>query len=236
MKLKASEIAFVAICIVCTVVGIAVSAKVRNAEPSGMIDVSTPESADTNYPVEVLNYATAEDFMEISGIGQVKASDIIAFRDAIGGFKRAEQLKEVSGISDATFDKIIEHFYSEPTAKPVETSADETMTEPVTIPSEPETAAESITAPQTVVSSTKTDAPQPTTASEAENAMRDVDINAASAEEIADALLIDVELAENLVSLREQIHYFSSVEEIYLVDGMSGETYRRVKDYIIIGE
>lgn len=235
MKLKASEIAFVAICIVCIVVGISVSAKVRNAEPSGVIDVSTPESADTNYPVEVLNNATAEDFMEISGIGQVKASDIIAFRDAIGGFKRAEQLNEVSGISDATFSKIIEHFYSEPTAEPVETSADETVTEPVTIPSEPETAAESITASQTADSPKKTDAPQPTTASEAEKAIREVDINAASAEEIADALLIDVELAENLVSLREQIHYFSSVEEIYLVDGMSGETYRRVKDYIIIG-
>lgn len=236
MKLKASEIAFVVICLICVAVGIAISVKVRVAGSDGVIDLSIPEYADVTYPVDILNSATTGDFMEISGIGQVKASDIIAFRDAIGGFKRVEQLKEVNGISDATYAKIIEHFYVDTADEAVTTVTEEQVSEsPANVETMPVTKAENTTAAKAAKVQDKTAAPT-TTVSEPEKVMREVDINAASAEELADALLIDIELAESIISLREQIHYFSSVTELYLADGMSGEIYRMIEEYIIIGE
>ena len=233
MKLKPSEAVFLAISLVCIAVGIAMSVMMRTADPNEMIDLSVPESADTVYNPDVLNSATADDFMEISGIGQVKASDIIAFRDAIGGFKRVEQLKEVNGISDVIYAKIIEHFYSDIEADPAVTVADEPDAENATISQETEPVPDS-TALQASKATEKTEAVVTTSSFETEKVMREVDINTATAEEIADALMIDIELAERITDLREQIHHFSSVQEIYLVDGIGNATYQRIKDYIII--
>lgn len=239
MKLKASEIAFFAICLICAVVGISMSAAMRSSSSDGNIELSVPDSVETSYPVDVLNNATLEDLMEISGIGKVKAGDIIAFRDALGGFKRVEQLLEVSGISDATYAKIIEHFYSASETAPEPASevtvTDEPVTAPVTSRTEPEKKPATTTAAKTTKAPETTEAPITTTEVVTEKIMRGIDINSASAEEIADALMIDITFAEDIVALREQIHYFSSVTELYLVDGMNDDTYRMIRDYIVIG-
>lgn len=55
-----------------------------------------------------LNTATLSDLQTITGIGAKRAQDIIDYRDANGGFKALEELKNVSGIGDKTFDKIKE--------------------------------------------------------------------------------------------------------------------------------
>nr|WP_263849103.1 helix-hairpin-helix domain-containing protein [Lacticaseibacillus nasuensis] len=39
----------------------------------------------------------------LSGIGPKRAADIVAYRDAHGGFKTVEELKEVSGIGEKIF-------------------------------------------------------------------------------------------------------------------------------------
>ena len=64
--------------------------------------------------------------------------------------------------------------------------------------------------------------------------MREVNINTASADEISECLLIDIELAEGIVSLREQIGYYSSVDELFLVDGLGKKTISRVAGYVIV--
>ena len=64
--------------------------------------------------------------------------------------------------------------------------------------------------------------------------MRPVNINTASADEISECLLIDIELAEGIVSLREQIGYYSSVDELFLVDGLGEKTISRVAGYVIV--
>lgn len=56
-----------------------------------------------------LNSATIEELMTLSGVGEAKAKSIIEYRDKNGGFKNIEDIKNVSGIGDALFDKIKEN-------------------------------------------------------------------------------------------------------------------------------
>lgn len=237
MKLKPSEAAFILICLAAAAVSVAAVyiSRARTKESPLYVEHGTEYDAYSEYDVSVLNSATAADFMQISGIGEVKAGDIIAYRDAIGGFKSAAQLKDVSGISDSLFQRIIDYFYLTAHA---ETSAAATSEAQVTSP-EPETTAPEKTAdePRKTVkttASTEPDEPEipPETVTE-ERVMREVNVNEASAEEIADALLIEPELAEEIVALRERIHKISTVQELYgFCEGMTAEIYRRIKDYV----
>lgn len=64
--------------------------------------------------------------------------------------------------------------------------------------------------------------------------MKSVNINTASADEISECLLIDIELADEIVSLREQIGYFSSVDELFLIDGLDNGTISRISEYVVM--
>ncbi|MCD8069553.1 MAG: helix-hairpin-helix domain-containing protein [Lachnospiraceae bacterium] len=60
-----------------------------------------------------LNTATLEELCTLSGIGESKAQAILSYREEHGGFTDIEELKEVSGIGDSTFEKIKESIYVE---------------------------------------------------------------------------------------------------------------------------
>ncbi|MFJ7637277.1 MAG: helix-hairpin-helix domain-containing protein [Peribacillus sp.] len=53
-----------------------------------------------------LNAATQADLETLSGIGPSKATAILEYRETIGKFKQVEDLKNVSGIGDKTFEKL----------------------------------------------------------------------------------------------------------------------------------
>lgn len=53
-----------------------------------------------------INTADLNKLTEIPGIGEVKAKSIITYRTENGLFKTIEDIKNVSGIGDATFEKI----------------------------------------------------------------------------------------------------------------------------------
>lgn len=55
-----------------------------------------------------INTADLEQLKGITGIGNIKAQSIIDYREANGGFKSLEELKNVDGIGDKTFEKIKE--------------------------------------------------------------------------------------------------------------------------------
>lgn len=71
--------------------------------------VSSTTDNDDNISVSFplnLNTCTKEELMEIDGIGEVRADAIIAYREKLGGYSSVEQLKDISGIGDKTFEKI----------------------------------------------------------------------------------------------------------------------------------
>lgn len=53
-----------------------------------------------------INTAPKEELMKLPGIGASKADDIISYREANGGFKSVEDLKNISGIKDGVYSKI----------------------------------------------------------------------------------------------------------------------------------
>ncbi|WP_346426245.1 helix-hairpin-helix domain-containing protein [Actinobaculum sp. 313] len=56
-----------------------------------------------------INTATASELQELPGIGPVLADAIVAWREENGGFSAPEELMEVSGIGQATFEKLRDH-------------------------------------------------------------------------------------------------------------------------------
>lgn len=65
--------------------------------------------ADVTRPPAVLldlNRATSEELQAIPGIGPVIAQRIVAYRNEHGPFRRPEQLMEVPGVGEKTFERI----------------------------------------------------------------------------------------------------------------------------------
>ena len=79
-----------------------------------VVDVTTNTNASTatsqaKAGLVNLNTATEADFQTISGIGQKRAQDIIAYREANGKFKSVDDLKNVTGIGAKTLEKLKEY-------------------------------------------------------------------------------------------------------------------------------
>ena len=63
------------------------------------------DSALAMKPISI-NRATAEELQNVRGIGPSLAERIISYREANGGFKSLDQLREVRGIGDLKFEKL----------------------------------------------------------------------------------------------------------------------------------
>lgn len=60
-----------------------------------------------------LNTAGVEELMTLSGIGEAKAKSIIQYREKVGPFQSIEEIKNVSGIGDAMFERVRESIIAE---------------------------------------------------------------------------------------------------------------------------
>jgi len=57
--------------------------------------------------LEKLNYMTAEEYQKVPGIGEKTSAEIIRYRESVGQFSSIEALKEVSGIGQAKCADIV---------------------------------------------------------------------------------------------------------------------------------
>ncbi len=56
-----------------------------------------------------INSADVEELMRLDGIGEKRAEDIIAYREANGLFQQTEDIMKISGIGEKTFEGIKEY-------------------------------------------------------------------------------------------------------------------------------
>ena len=54
-----------------------------------------------------INRASAEQFEALPYIGKITADRIVAYRDQLGRFQALEQLKEVQGIGEVSYQRIL---------------------------------------------------------------------------------------------------------------------------------
>ena len=78
---------------------------ILNGECSLQSTPSIESNQSTSSKINI-NEATKEELMQIPGIGDVKATSIIEYRTTNGLFQSIEDIKNVTGIGDSTFESI----------------------------------------------------------------------------------------------------------------------------------
>ena len=80
---------------------------VESSMKTGPQNNETGGGSDTNEKINI-NKATSEELQELPGIGPSKADAIVQKREELGSFQTIEDLKEVTGIGEKTFEKLRE--------------------------------------------------------------------------------------------------------------------------------
>lgn len=76
----------------------------ENFAGSGTSSKAT-NSSSTSFPINI-NYATSKELEALTGIGPSMATKIVSYRDENGLFNSIEEIKNVSGIGEAKYNKI----------------------------------------------------------------------------------------------------------------------------------
>jgi len=74
--------------------------------PSGIVTKNITSENNAQSALVNLNTATSSQLETLNGVGPSTAAKIISYRDKYGGFKKIEELMEVSGIGEKTFEKL----------------------------------------------------------------------------------------------------------------------------------
>lgn len=77
-------------------------------EDNSNLDEQESNINETNTKINI-NTATLDELITLDGIGTTKAEAIINYRTEHGSFTNIEDLKNVSGIGESTYEKIKEH-------------------------------------------------------------------------------------------------------------------------------
>ncbi|WP_105966598.1 ComEA family DNA-binding protein [Staphylococcus simulans] len=85
--------------------------KGQNLTTSSSISTSSTQSTNKSPQTKVnLNSAKENELTTVNGLGPSKAKAIIEFRETKGPFNSVDQLKNVKGIGEKSFEKLKEYF------------------------------------------------------------------------------------------------------------------------------
>lgn len=75
-------------------------------ENTSMVTTSNISGSTSESGVININTANLDELKKINGVGEVKAKNIIEYREKNGGFKSIEEIKNIEGIGEKTFEKL----------------------------------------------------------------------------------------------------------------------------------
>jgi competence protein ComEA len=151
-----------------------------------------------------LNVATAEELMQLPGIGPVLSERILRFRESLGGFRQVSQLRKVYGLSAETYERIESKLLLSPGSSPRKTPRQKVRKKPNKPASSP------ISPP-----------PPPT-----------LDLNQADSASLEALPGIGPVLAKRILKYRSLIGHFVAVEQLQIVYGLSPENYQRMRPHL----
>lgn len=168
-----------------------------------------------SFPLDI-NKATKDELMQIDGIGEVTANKILSHRKKLKYYSNLLQLKEIDGIGEATYLNLKKYLYVSKDKYKKMSETSKTVTTKIT-------------------SNSKTRATKHTYKAQltTEKQMKMVNINTADKQELLDSLLINEDLASEIINFREKIggQYANTLELLMI---MEDREYNRIKDYITI--
>lgn len=85
-----------------------IPARVPSEQSKGKFDAgSSVEDSSVEISGKInINTAGVEELVTLNGIGEVKAREIVAYREQHGAYERIDQIQDVKGIGESTFAKI----------------------------------------------------------------------------------------------------------------------------------
>ena len=155
-----------------------------------------------------LNTASLDDLLSLANVGKARAQAVIEYREQIGGFTHIEQVRNISGIGDKTYQAIAARYHVASEQNAALLPADEV--------SHGIGQASADTLPQT------------------SGAVGKVNINTASLEELCTLEDIGDTLARRIIEYRERQGGFRRAEDIQNVKGIGEGRYIKNKDRICV--
>ncbi|MBD5159051.1 MAG: helix-hairpin-helix domain-containing protein [Ruminococcus sp.] len=165
-----------------------------------------------------INVAGVEELTKLYGIGEVTANEIINYREQYGGFNNIEEIMNVYGIGEAKFSAIRDYIYVQNPVYP----AEEVYEEPEEFP-EPDTEQEIFPEEETVPPLTLDD-------------IAPININTAGIEELMLLPHVDEQVAQDIITLREQLHIFSHVYELLYVEKLTQKQVAEIVEFVTVGQ
>lgn len=161
-----------------------------------------------------INNAGFDELVKLNGIGDYLAEQIITYREENGGFRNIEEILNVSGIGEKTFESIRDCIYVENPVYYVEE-----------VPDVPETSAEII---EEITTEETTELPLTL-----ENYVP-INLNEADIEVLMLLPYVDEEIAQNIIEMRTEMTKFSNVYELLYVEGITEEIMTEIVKYIYV--
>ena len=172
----------------------------------------TTTKFQAKFPLDI-NSASAEELMCLSGIGSELANRIITYRNENSGFYTIEELMNVKGIGQNTFNKIKWEIWADTS----------------NLPEKEATFAEETTSRAARTSTSKRETQTTTTA-----AISSININTATVSDFAQLPKMNENIAQNIVTMRDVAMggSFASIYEILYADGMTDNIFNAIKPYL----
>ncbi len=196
----------------------------RRTARSGSGRKTTVKTPEEDVYVDI-NHAGEDELVKLKGIGNATAEKIIEYRNTYGFFLETEEIMNVSGIGEKTYNDICEHIYV--------TISDEEYEWTMSLREQYQTDETDETADEKI--SDKPDEPD-ANEDEPPEEIPVIDINEAKAEDFMLLPDIDEETAENIIELRELIGGFTNVYELLYAEGMTENKLAGILDYVQVVE
>lgn len=218
--------------------------KTSTTRVSGDLEQKTSETAtavevfEDELPLYIdINTADREELKLLDGIGDVRADAIIEYREANGGFKNIDEIKNVKGIGDGIFSEIADFIYVE---NPVYPENSEEIREDY------DNRDSEISENSEVPETSENDVSEESVSEEEEEEVTEyvptledvapINLNTADAELLLLLPYVDEEIADEILDLRERMGKFNNSYELLYLKSLTQEQVAEIVNYVTVGD